>query len=183
MIKEEKERDNGFKEFNKEVFYATDRIISLKKRKIDLFKEKAKHNERKRIRICTHKDVDDKLHEMFIIHEKGIYIRPHKHLNKSESLHVIEGEVSVVFFDDKGNIINIIKMGDYLSGKEFYYRISDPYYHTLFITSDSLVFHETTSGPFDKTKTVFAPWSPDENDVEGVNRFMEKIKGVIKHEK
>ena len=39
----------------------------------------------KRIRICTHSDDKDKLHEMFIALSRSTYIRPHKHYNKSES--------------------------------------------------------------------------------------------------
>ena len=45
---------------------------------------------------------------MFIALSDETYIRPHKHLNKSESLHVLEGSADVVFFDEKGKITKII---------------------------------------------------------------------------
>ena len=53
------------------------------------------------------------------------------------------------------------------------------------IRSDVLVFHETTNGPFDRKDTVFAPWSPEDGDPQGIDAFMtaleEKIR-VIKHD-
>ena len=66
-------------------------------------------------------------------------------------------------------------MGDYLSGHEFFYRINNPYYHTLNITSEFLVFHETLKGPFDRSDTIFAPWAPEENDRKATEQFIEKL--------
>ena len=63
-----------------------------------------------------HKDIKDNLHEMIIILSKETYIRPHKHLNKAESLHVIEGSADVIFFNDYGKIINCVR----LSKKKFF---------------------------------------------------------------
>ena len=34
---------------------------------------------------------------MFIYHSKGAYIRPHKHLNKEESFHLISGDTGKKF--------------------------------------------------------------------------------------
>lgn len=36
---------------------------------------------------------------MLIVMAKGSYIRPHKHKNKSESFHIIEGLLDVIVFD------------------------------------------------------------------------------------
>jgi cupin fold WbuC family metalloprotein len=132
-------------------------------------------NERKRIRLCTHKDVDDEVHEMLIVHAKDTYVRPHKHVNKIESFHVIEGKVDIVLFKEDGGIMDAVQMGDYLSGYDFYHRISFPYYHTLIIRSDVLVFHETTNGPFKRTDTIFPVWAPDEKDFSGQKEFMSNL--------
>jgi len=170
-----------FNESNKEVYYAIDNIIKLSKNDILFLKEKANNNERKRCRICTHKDASDKVHEMFIVLAKDAYVRPHKHLNKCESLHILEGLVDVVIFDKDGKIVEVIKLGDYSSGNKFYYRISDPYFHTLLVRSNFLVFHEITNGPFNKTDTIFAPWAPDENDNLSRGTYMEKLKTMLKN--
>lgn len=117
---------------------------------------------------------------MFIVHKKGAYIRPHKHLSKSESLHVMEGTAYLVVFDDKGEITEIIEMGDFSSGNNFYYRMSGPYYHTLLIKSDYFVFHETTNGPFNRSDTVFAPWAAAEDNSIAVGEFMNNLEVYIK---
>ena len=112
---------------------------------------------------------------MCIILRKGIYIRPHKHLKKAESFHVIEGTANIVIFDEEGKILEAIEVSDYSSGKKFYYKIYEPYYHTVCVTSSFLVFHETTSGPFNKSDTAYAPWSPEEKDAVAVKSYTEKL--------
>ena len=56
------------------------------------------------MRLCAHPAVDDRLHEMVIAMARETYVRPHKHVNKSESVHVIEGLADAVLFDDAGNV-------------------------------------------------------------------------------
>ena len=58
----------------------------------------------------------DRLHEMLIVHQRGAYVRPHKHPGKMESTHVVKGLVDVVLFDDDGSVRRTIRMGDYASG-------------------------------------------------------------------
>jgi cupin fold WbuC family metalloprotein len=164
-----------FRRLNSEVLFTQKSFTELSQTDIQLLKDNAEENHRKRIRICTHRDEDDKLHEMIIVHKKGAYVRPHKHLNKSEAVHIIEGNVDVVIFDENGNITNVIKMGDYRSGSVFYCRMSEPLYHTLLIHSETLVFHEITCGPFNRGDTVFASWSPDETDISSTSNFLKRI--------
>lgn len=164
-----------FKQLNEEVLYATDAIVRVSRREIAELVARGEANPRKRVRLCTHKDVKDKLHEMLIIHTKDTYVRPHKHLGKCESLHVIQGVVDVVLFDDEGRVGEVVPMGEYGSGRVFYYRLCDSCFHTLRIISDHLVFHEVTNGPFDRAETIFAPWGPDDGDKPAVSRFMQKL--------
>ena len=164
-----------FREVSKEVYYASGKIIKLGKSDIELFREKAGNNEPKKIRLCTHRDVNDKLHEMFIMFGKGAYVKPHKHPGKSISYHIVEGSADVVLFNESGRIAEVIKMGDYLSGRVFYFRIDDPFYYMPVPKSNILVFHEITNGPFNND-TVFAPWAPAENDKAAVQEFMEKLR-------
>ncbi len=167
--------NNNFKELSKEVYYAIDKIPKFSKKDIDFLKEKMVNNNLQRIRICAHKDIDDRIHEMFIVLIKNTYIRPHKHLNKPESFHLIDGSAKVIIFDDKGKIEDVIGLDNYNSGKRFYYRMDNPYYHTVFVTADFLVFHETTGGPFQKSDTVFAPWAPEESDITSGKKYMEQL--------
>lgn len=164
-----------FKEFNKEVLYANEDLARISAADIEILKQKALVNDRRRIRLCFHKDVNDTIHEMLIIHMKDTYVRPHKHFNKSESLHVVEGSADVVIFDEGGQVRQVIAVGEYLSGRKFYYRMATALYHTLIIHSDFFVFYETTKGPFLKSDTSFAPWSPEENDIKGCREYLQKL--------
>jgi len=113
---------------------------------------------------------------MLIVHERGAYVRPHKHPGKTESTFIIEGTVDVVVFYDDGSIERVMRMGDYASGRTFYNRMASPVFHTLIIRSDVLVFHEVTNGPFNRSDTVFAPWAPDECDANAVNTYSADLK-------
>jgi cupin fold WbuC family metalloprotein len=158
-----------------EVLYADERIVTVDAAGISEMRLAADKNDRRRIRLCAHRSVEDPLHEMLIVHAKDTYVRPHKHLGKSESFHVIEGEADVVMFDDHGNVTDVIQVGPFSSGRPFFYRIADPLFHTLLIRSDVLVFHETTTGPFRRSETVFAPWAPDDGSPGEIRRFLLRL--------
>ena len=160
---------------NCEVVIPDNQIIKVDYQNIETLKNRVNSNTRKRIRLCAHKNIDDVLHEMLIVLTEDTYIRPHRHLGKSESFHIIEGLADIIIFDEDGNIIEIVTMGNYTSGRKFYYRLSDPYYHTLLILSDTLVFHETTNGPFKKSDTKFAAWAPDETDIIAGKKFLKQL--------
>jgi cupin fold WbuC family metalloprotein len=164
------------KKINDEVFVAEDCLVQVDSAQMHALKEQAARNPRHRVRLCAHKDAQDRLHEMLIVLTNKVYIQPHKHLNKTESFHVIEGTATVVFFNIHGGIADIIRIGDAGSGRPFYFRNDDPRYHTQIITSDYLVFHEITNGPFNRADTIFAPWSPDESNPDAVRKFMDDLK-------
>lgn len=161
-----------FREHNAEVLYTDDPIVQVDGKDIEFLVARAAQNPRKRIRLCAHRNVNDRLHEMLIVHARDTYVRPHKHLAKSESFHIIRGVVDIVLLNDSGELVEVVPMGDYASGRKFFYRLADPLYHTLLIRSDYVIFHEITNGPFNRADTVFAPWSPEETDAEAVTRFI-----------
>jgi len=170
-----------FIKVSNEVYYADTPIIKIENHDMVFLKNHVKDTEKKRIRICTHLNEQDSLHEMFIVLSKETYIRPHKHFDKSESLHVIEGSADVVFFNDEGIIIDIFSLSHYSPQSSFYYRINKPIYHTLVVNTDYFIFHETTKGPFNKSDTRIAPWSPEEKNNIEVKRFMLTLNQSIKN--
>ena len=169
-----------FKKISNEVYYTDKTITKIEDHDIKFLKANVKDTQRKRIRICTHLNEGDSLQEMFIVLSKETYIRPHKHINKSESLHVIEGSADVIFFDDEGNIIEIISLSDSSSKWCFYYRINKPVYHTLIVKTDVFIFHETTQGPFRRSDTINAPWSPKEVNFIETEEFICQLKQSAK---
>lgn len=163
------------RELNAEIFVKDEAIVCVSGADIAALKQQALVNPRQRVRICAHYDASDLLHEMLIILTRSAYVRPHKHLNKSESVHIIEGEVDVVFFDEKSTVTDVVRLGEYQSGRQFYYRVADPRYHALLIRSEVLVFHETTNGPFRREDTLFAPWAPEESDLVACGEFTARV--------
>ncbi len=171
----------NFKKINDQVFYTKSTITSISHDEISFLKLNADKSVKKRIRICTHLNEKDNLQEMFVALSKKTYIRPHRHHNKSESLHVIYGSADVIFFDDNGNINKIISLSKDSPNSFFYYRVDKPIYHTFVIKSDCFIFHETTQGPFKKIDTEYAPWSPKENENDKIIIFNAQIKQKMEY--
>lgn len=169
----------SLKKINDEIYYASDDIVKISSSDIESLIFQALKNTRKRARICTHRDITDAVHEMLIVHFKGNYIRPHKHINKSESWHIVKGRADVVLFDESGNVSEVIPVGDSLSSDRFYFRVNNADYHTMLIKSEHFVFHEVTSGPFNKNDTIFAPWSPEENEFQRTDEYMQELSKII----
>lgn len=164
-----------FKEVNPEVFIADSAIVSVSDEDIAFIKKQAVANDRKRARICAHRDSSDTLHEMIIAIADSSYICPHKHNGKSESFHIIEGEVDVVIFDEDGAVVDVIELGPLGSGKNSFYRLSEALFHTVLVKSDVLVMHETTNGPFIANQTEMAPFAPVEADVDAAREYTKTL--------
>jgi cupin fold WbuC family metalloprotein len=165
---------NGTRKESDEVLYTTSDIVFVDKTSIQELKKLSLLNKRKRIRLCAHKSPDKNLHDMLIVLARDSYIRPHKHVSKEESITIIKGEADLILFEDDGLISQVVKMGDFYSGKDFFYRVSKPIYHMLIIRSDFLILHESTEGPFNREETVFPEWSPDEKSVN-LSDFIDSI--------
>jgi cupin fold WbuC family metalloprotein len=161
-----------------EVYHAQSSCSKFTKHGINSLIFTAEKNERKRSRFCVHESIDETVHEMIIVHSKNTYVRPHKHINKSESMLVIDGLVDYYTFDFYGNVVSVDSMGAYSSGKIFYVSNRNSSFHSIIIHSDWLVFLEITQGPFDKSDTIFAPWSPVENCHDDVEIFLNTIKRI-----
>ncbi len=168
-----------FRYISQEVYYNDGPLCRVTMEEIECLKTTAKKLDRQRVRLCAHPNETDLLHEMLIVHCLGNYIPPHRHQNKSESFHVIEGEADVVLFDDNGNPTDLIEMGALDSKKNFFYRLSEPVFHSLIIRSEFFVFHEVTNGPFDREEMFFAPWAPLEEEWGSVKDYQNKLNQLI----
>jgi cupin fold WbuC family metalloprotein len=165
----------GLRSINAEVFVADQTIVKLDRSHVEFLRREAESNQRKRARICAHRSNDDTLHEMLIVIKAASYIHPHKHIQKAESFHIVEGRVDVVIFDDAGAITEVVELGEPRSGLSFFYRLSDSFFHTLVIRSPELIIHEVTNGPFVRTDTVLASFAPLESDTAATVRYMREL--------
>ncbi len=169
---------SSWRKQSEEVLVAESSAVRVCREEVNGLKIQAANNLRQRVRLCTHQKSTDALHEMLIVHRRHNYIRPHMHIRHIESFHVIEGFGDVILFDDSGEIQEVIPMGSYSSGCQFYIRLSPSIYHSLLIKSEVFIFHEITEGPFQKENTIFAPWSPEENDLDKQSIFTERLEQV-----
>lgn len=157
------------------VFFVKDSFVKIGDQEIGFLKQKVQHSHRKSIRLCMHRELTDPVHEMFILHSKEAYIRPHKHPGKHISYHVIEGAADLILFDEAGNIVDVIPLGEYGRGCHFYYRLNEVYYYTPLVRSDFFLFHETINGPFKPLEAVYASWAAEVDDDVAVDRFQRDL--------
>ncbi len=165
----------NLRKVNDEVFLALDPIVRLGDEELAFLKTQALASPRKRARICAHKSNDDPLHEMLIVISSSSYIHPHRHVDKSESFHIVDGEVDVVVFDADGNIMDVVELGAAGTGRSFFYRLAESAFHTLLIKTDYLIVHEVTNGPFARDKTILAPFAPAEDRVDEARAYITAI--------
>src|SRR2546423_1879611 len=79
--------------------YVTDEVFpGVGRAQIDSLKQDLNASARGRVRLCIHKNSDEPIHEMFIAFTGRNYVRPSRHLNKDESINVLEGAGNYVFF-------------------------------------------------------------------------------------
>jgi len=160
---------------NAEVYFSEEAVLRVDGAAIEALKAAALANPSGKARLCAHHGPEESLHEMIIVHGARTYVRPHKHLGRTESFHIIEGNCDVLLFDDGGAIVEVVEMGPFGSGRVGYYRLADPCFHALLVRSEQVVFHETTQGPFRPEDAAFAAWAPDLADSAAVERFMARV--------
>ena len=144
---------------------------------IDALKKRAAHSPLRRARYCLHPDPSHPLNVMVIALCRDTYLRPHRFRpDKSKVYHLIEGDMDVVFFDNEGDIIKRIEMGERHTKKTFLCRWAEQIWHTPFPRTDTVVYEEITQGPFVKELDAeYALWSPAEDDTAGIAILQKKI--------
>jgi cupin fold WbuC family metalloprotein len=161
-----------------DVFVTDEEIVEVNEALIARLRAEVPKSEKKRVRFCAHRDNRDRVHEMFIALGRDSYIAPHRHTGKTESFHVLDGEADIVIFDDAGAIRRVVRMGAPASGRTFFYRMSQPLFHTVLVQSDVVIFHETTNGPWVKGDWTLAPWAPAE-DGDAARAYAEQLRAAI----
>jgi cupin fold WbuC family metalloprotein len=115
------------------------------------------------VRLSLHQKSKSPFHNMLILQrrENG-YRRPHRHSEKGESWHLIEGEMGAFVFDQNGKITDSCLMRP---DGVFFYHLEANQYHTVIPLSDVTIFHESKLGPFlGEGDSIFPAWAPDHSD-------------------
>lgn len=140
-------------------------------KKIDkaLFAELAKQAEqspRKRANRNFHADYSAPVQRLFITMQPGSYVRPHQHVekNKWEFFLVLSGCLLFILYDQKGLIIDKIKLSADLDTQGI--EIPPNCWHSTIALTESC-FLEVKEGPYSvMTDKGFADWSPEEGSHE-----------------
>jgi len=156
------------------VFRHQEMVLGVGKDWIDRLKASARLEPLRRARLNLHHGDNDAVHEMLIALCGDTLVPPHRHPGKSESFHVIEGEILVVVFDDGGSIVRRFHLGPIGSGRDFIYRQATPVWHAVVPLSEFVVVHETTKGPFVKAECELPPWAP--HGGEELRLFLDRLK-------
>ena len=132
----------------------------------------------KNVRLCLHDGPGAAFHEMVILERKGRYYRPHKHLTKGESYHLIEGSMAAFIFEDDGTIADACVLDP---SDRFLYRVGTNMYHAILPLSDWIVYHESKPGPFTgEGDSVYPAWAPDGRDASAVAAYVRTLHDAIK---
>jgi cupin fold WbuC family metalloprotein len=85
-----------FRKESSKVLYAKQGIITLNKKNLNFLLKLSKKNKDKVIRLCTHKNKKDVVHEMIIIHPKKYKCGIHMHSGNAEVMTIIKGRADVI---------------------------------------------------------------------------------------
>jgi cupin fold WbuC family metalloprotein len=152
--------------------FNTGDVLEVDSAMIEDLKRRARTAPTRRFRLCLHQSPDETVQEMLIVHCRDNYSRPHRHTTPSSCL-ILEGTLSVFVFDDAGKVTSRIDLAPRASGKPFTLRLGAGVWHMPVCRSEQLVFYETMTGPFQReSANDWAPWSPEEDDVEGIVGYL-----------
>lgn len=123
-----------------------------------------------------HSSLNAPLHRLLNAMEPGSYIRPHRHLNpdREESCILLRGKVAVFLFDETGNITEhvILSPSDGIYGIDLEAGV----WHSVIVLEPGSVIYEAKEGPYvPLAKENMAPWSPEPEDEEKVNAYIEQL--------
>ena len=162
-----------------EAIFNREPVIEVTRETIADLKRRAGGSARGRFRICLHHSLQDQIQEMVLVLHRDTYIQPHRHpAGRTESYHIVEGEMTVFHFDEQGRVIRRIEMGTSGPRHTLVYRLAASVWHTVVPRTEYVVYHETFCGPFVKDEVVeYASWSPGEEDADEVVKFQKKVLG------
>ena len=160
---------NRFSKLSDAVFVADEAVTTISTNDIDFLKHQASVLPVRKSRVLLHGKPEQLLHEMLIVHTRGTYIQPHINQRSAKSFLVISGTMRLVLYDEDGSIRTHYDLSDDDAEANVLIRLNRPYFHTLIMLSDTVVFLETTLGPH--KETIYADFAPKPNE-KGATEYM-----------
>lgn len=166
---------------NEKVYFETEEISYLSATHGEFLKEKLNEGNLDRIRICNHVTPNEKLHEMLMLFSRDTFVTPSMHIDREESLLILDGEARYIFFDKDGSVTNVVPLSNNPLKGFYYCRVPKNTFHMLVVDSPYVLVKETATGPFDKSSTIFPNWVQNLSCKINENEFLEKIEKQIRN--
>ena len=149
-----------FERVSDTVFRSSRQLVTVSQRQLQPIVDAACEAPSKRARLCCHGGSEEKLQEMFIALARGVEIEESVHLRKDESLTVINGFGTYAFPNEDGSMRDITTLAPCETNSPhdklfFFARINRYVPHKINITSNCMLIHEATTGPFIKSDTDY----------------------------
>jgi len=157
-------------------------IRTVSDRDVDGLHERACQSQSGHYRLCLHRSVTDPVQEMIIAVLSSAVFGPHRHpTGKSETIHILRGELRTIIFDDEGRVIDILSLSanaaDNSANGGRVQRLEGGIWHLPLCVSDFAIYHEIYVGPYDRTVDVQSPrWGPDINDREAQAAYCAELR-------
>ena len=142
---------------NERVYYAKDNPFCISRQQMFILKSLASIKEIPVFRICMHTNDSADIHEMLMIHTKPTQVGPLKQLKTSLSYHIIEGELTIELYDEKGiKLKEYIVSNNNLNEKSLTsIRLNAKQFRSVSSVSSFAIFLEVCSGPFQDSDTIW----------------------------
>ena len=108
--------------------------------------EQAQKSPRLRMNYNFHQSLDDKCHRFLNALEVGTEIPIHRHPTKDETFLIIKGKVRVNIYDDKGNVVETVILGQ--SEGNYGADIPKNTWHTVECLEPDSILFEAKEGPY-----------------------------------
>ncbi|TMO44829.1 cupin fold metalloprotein, WbuC family [Pseudoalteromonas sp. S4389] len=134
------------------VFFNDQKTLTLDHQCVAHLKKIAQSHPQKCARYCLHHDNYAGVQEMLLVMHRDSRFAPHRHPEyKSESLHIIEGEMGMGVFNDEGDVTQQHLLS---AQSQFLIRLEGGTWHLPVALSEWVVFHEVFHGPYSKINDV-----------------------------
>lgn len=158
-------------------YFCTQPTIEVSNDVVNQLLEVSKQNGNCDVRLSLHRDPDDDFHQMIILQYRGNYSRPHQHINKSESCHIMRGALAFIVFNDDGSIAQSSIVD---KNNVFVFRCASDLWHTVIPISEYVVYHESKRGPYlQQDDSVFPNWAPHHSEIPDSLNYMENLLALI----
>jgi len=129
------------------------------------------------VRLCLHPGPESLNHEMLILERKGRYYRPHRHEDKGETFHMIEGRMGVFSFSESGEVLDACVLEP---GNCFIYKVQACMNHAVMPLTETVIYFESKPGPFaGENDSIFPEWAPDGRNEEEVKVYTDRLKQCL----